>query len=304
MKKIISLSVVCIFIFLLTACGSNNNLQNQNNEAVKSSVTTTEKTTAYRDVINSYLKNINFLEKKTYDLFLRKDYDYKLERTPASVSKSSEGYLDYRIYDFDNDKQDELLLISHKFTKPSCMDLSQEYYDEETNETVSESYICVEIFEVDSGNIVKKDEAILFSTGETIDGYAEMIIFNYQGTIQIGFGRKKEGFWGTGQSTGFCSLKYNGSSFEKIMMEYWTGSGDPYMFQNIFDKLDEIYGITKDKILGDNLQYMAFDSNDWISKNFDILGDPLSFSITAYDGNLKLEYYDRQENITFKISWK
>lgn len=302
MKKIISLSVVCIFIFLLTACGSNNNLQNQNNEAVKSSVTTTEstteKTTAYRDVINSYLKNINFLEKKTYDMYSVKNY--MSENPTMTTDKSSEGYLDYRVYDFDNDKQDELLLISHKFTKPSCMDLSQK----NKYEIGHISYLCIEMFEVEAGSLVKKDEAILFNVRDEIDGYAEMIIFNYQGSVQIGFGISREGFWGTGRISGFCSLKYNGSRFEKIMMEYWCGSGDPDMFQNIFDKLDEIYGITKDKILGDNLQYMAFDSNDWMSKNFDIIGDPLNVSITAYNGNLKLEHYEEQKEVTFKISWK
>ena len=250
--------------------------------------------------IDEYVRGISFLEKKTYDLFIEKDYT-NWENKTSLVDKSSEGYLGYYVYDFDNDNEDELLLISHKFNQPSCLDLSASISGIEPLET--ETYICVEIFEVEDGNVVKKDEAILFYTGENVDGYSEMIAFNYKDTVQIGFGIYREGFWGTGHEKGFCALKYDGNRFVEVMKEYWGGSGDPDMYQNIFDKLEEVYGITEDNIY-QGRESDAFDTSDWMYNNFDVIDNILSVSFKAYDGSSIAKYYDGQDDITFKISWE
>ena len=161
----------------------------------------------------------------------------------------------------------------------------------------------MEIFEVEDGNVVKKDEAILFYTGENVDGYSEMIAFNYKDTVQIGFGIYREGFWGTGHEKGFCALKYDGNRFVEVMKEYWGGSGDPDMYQNIFDKLEEVYGITEDNIY-QGRESDAFDTSDWMYNNFDVIDNLLSVSIEAYEGSSIAKYYDGQDDVTFKISWK
>ena len=250
--------------------------------------------------IDEYVRGISFLEKKTYDLFIEKDYT-NWENKTSLVDKSSEGYLGYYVYDFDNDNEDELLLISHKFNQPSCLDLSASISGIEPLET--ETYICVEIFEVEDGNVVKKDEAILFYTGENVDGYSEMIVFNYKDTVQIGFGEYREGFWGTGHEKGFCALKYDGNRFVEVMKEYWGGSGDPDMYQNIFDRLDEVYGITEENIY-QGRKSDAFDTSDWMYNNFDVIDNILSVSVKAFDGSSVSEYYNGQDDITFKLSWK
>ena len=250
--------------------------------------------------IDEYVRGISFLEKKTYDLFIEKDYT-NWENKTSLVDKSSEGYLGYYVYDFDNDNEDELLLISHKFNKPSCLDLSDSFSGIAPAET--ETYICVEIFEVEDGNVVKKDEATLFHTSEDVDGYSEMIVFNYNDTVQIGFGIKREGFWGTGHVKGFCALKYDGNRFVEVMKEYWVGSGDPDMYQNIFDRLYEVYGITEDNIC-QGRKFVAFDTSDWMYNNFDVIDNILSVSVKAFDGSSVSEYYNGQDDITFKISWE
>lgn len=129
-----------------------------------------------------------------------------------------------------------------------------------------------------------------------------MIVFNYKDTVQIGFGRCRWGFYGDGQDTGFCAVKYNGKSFEKVMKEYWGGSGDEDMFRNIIDKLNEVYGISEEKICRGG-QYVAFKNSNWMNNSFDVIDKVLSLSVKPYAGSTEADYFDGQENIVFKISW-
>ncbi len=292
------------FAFLLTlaSCGTKDTSEEsdttpQSTDSTSEKNETTSKVTQ-NDMLKEYVKGVNFLEKKTYDLFV--ENNFTSDNHTSTVSKSSEGYIGYYIYDFDKDNENELLLISHKFEKPACMDMSTSREDGYHPET--ESFVCAEMYDVDSDKVVKKDEVILFTTGEEKDGYSDLIVFNYKDTVQVGFGRSRIGFFGTGQDTGFCAVKYNGSKFEEVMKEYWAGSGDLDMFRNIFDKLYAVYGISEEKA-SRGKQYEAFQSSDWMAECFDIVEKVLSISINPYQDSSKLEYFDGQEKITFKFSW-
>ena len=295
MKRFILSIGVCLLAFSLAACGNEKMPQKPDSTNSKESVSTVKND----DLIKEYVKNIAFLEKKSYDLFIENGHD--TENHTSEVDKSSEGYLSHYIYDFDKDGENELLLISHRFKKPSCMNLSNAYDDEIITET--ESYLCIEMYEAAAGSVAKKDEAIVFTTGEDRDGYSDLIVFNYKDTVQIGFGRCRWGFYGDGQDTGFCAVKYNGKSFEKVMKEYWGGSGDEDMFRNIIDKLNEVYGISEEKICRGG-QYVAFKNSNWMNNNFDVIDKVLSLSVKPYAGSTEADYFDGQENIVFKISWK
>ncbi len=294
MKRFILFVGVCLLVFSLAACSAENATPKQGNT---SSVSTVKND----DLINEYVKNIAFLEKKSYDIFIENGHD--TENHTSKVDKSSEGYLGYYVYDFDKDGENELLLISHRFKKPSCMDLSSAYDYDDGIITETESYLCIEMYEAEAGSVVKKDEAIVFTTGENRDGYSDLILFNYKDTVQIGFGRCRWGFYGDGQSTGFCAVKYNGKSFEKVMKEYWGGSGDADMFRNIIDKLNEVYGIPEEKICGVG-QRVAFENSDWMNNNFDVIDKVLSLSVKPYEGSTEADFFNGQKNIVFKISWQ
>lgn len=281
MKRLLSIIFLSIFVLSLNACVIKPLSKSIDNDTL----------------LHNYVNDITFLEKKQYDLFIEKDKE--TGRGITNIDDSSVGNLNYYIYDFDGDNENELLLISHKINRTSCLDLSK---DNSRSSDEPESYIYAEIFEVYDGNVVKQDEAILFTPNEYVDGYSEMIIFKYNDTIQIGFGKKRVGFWGTGVDVGFCSMKYNGTSFVEIMKEYWLGSGDPYMFENIIDKLNEVYEIPED-YFHQNL-IAKFASSSWMDENFEIITKPLSVSINAYsDGNL-IDHYNDWKDVTFKISWK
>ena len=320
MKKIIYLVLMIVLLLCFSSCKANEPAEGNNDKSTTAASTATEAeivtstgteantdaettikpTSAIKtDLIKEYVGKINFLAKRQYGLFL--EHGFASENQTSSIDKSSEGYLDYFIYDFDKDNNDELLLISHRFKKPSCMDLSTSV--EGDYHTEKESYICAEIYDADSGKVVKKDEVILFTTGENKDGYSDLIVFNYKDTVQIGFGRSRLGFFGDGQDTGFCAVKYNGSHFEKVIKEYWVGSGDIDMFRNIFDKLYEVYGIPEDKIYQGGL-FDAFQNSNWMTQNFDIIKRVISISVNPYHNSEKLKYYDGQSEISFKISWK
>lgn len=293
MKKLILFVTVCVLVLSLAAC-EKNEPKKQNDPVAKENASTVES----NDLIREYIKSISFLEKRSYNLFIDNNHD--MQNSTVKVDKSSDGYLGYYIYDFDKDGENELLLISHRFKKPSCMNLSSAS-DEIAIE--AESYLCIEIFEAEAGNVIKKDEAILFTSGEDRDGYSDLIVFNYKDTVQIGFGICRWGFFGDGQNTGFCAVKYNGKSFEKVMQEYWGGSGDEDMFRNIIDKLNEVYGISEKELCREG-QYAAFESDSWMNENFDVIDKVLSLSIKPYVDSTEAEYYEIQENIVFKISWQ
>lgn len=301
MKKIISLTMAFAFLFTLASCGIKNASQESSATITAQSTESASErseTTTKNDIIKEYVKGIKFLEKKPYDLFV--ENNFARENQTSKVDKSSEGYIGYYIYDFDKDNENELLLISHKFEKPACKDMSNSYEDDYCAET--ESYVCAEMYDVDSDKVVKKDEIILFTTGESTDGYSDLIVFNYKDTVQIGFGRSRNGFFGSGQDTGFCAVKYNGSQFEEVMKEYWAGSGDLDMFQNILDKLYEMYGISEEKVIHGK-RFETFQSSEWMTECFDIVDKVLCISINPYQDSSKLEYFDGQDTISFKISW-
>ena len=75
------------------------------------------------------------------------------------------------------------------------------------------------------------------------------------------------------------------------------------MYQNIFDRLDEVYGITEENIY-QGRKSDAFDTSDWMYNNFDVIDNILSVSVKAFDGSSVSEYYNGQDDITFKISWE